>query len=243
MAQFCIEIAGSIAAVTSLFESTPHHFRSYLTDREPDFSIEIIDADLRFEQADADAEAAEEGFRRRVFPDPFLERAAIQRKFAAHLLKKNVLLVHGSTVAVDGNAYLFTARSGTGKSTHTRLWREVFGNRAKMVNDDKPFLAITESGILACGSPWSGKHGLDSNICVPLRGICLLERGTENRIRPAVAAEVIELLKGYRPQDSGEQVCYQQLLEQLVRQVPLWHMDCTKDPEAARLAFETMSQT
>ena len=131
MAQFCVEIAGSVAAVTSLFESTPHHFRSYLTDREPDFSIEIIDADLRFEQADADAEAAEEGFRRRVFPDPFLERAAIQRKFAAHLLKKNVLLVHGSTVAVDGNAYLFTARSGTGKSTHTRLWREVFGDRPK----------------------------------------------------------------------------------------------------------------
>ena len=242
MAQFCLEIAGRVAHVTSLFESTPHHFSAYLTNREPDFSMEIQDFDLRFEQADADAEAAEEGFRRRVFPDPFLERASIQRKFARHLLNEKVILVHGSTVAVDGQAYLFTARSGTGKSTHTRLWREVFGNCAQMVNDDKPFLILSPSGVLACGSPWSGKHGLDTNICVPLKGICLLERGLENQIRRAEPAEVLGLLEGYRPQDSEEIATYQQLLKELTQTVPLWQMGCTKDPEAAKIAFTAMSK-
>ena len=242
MAQFCLEIAGQAALVTSLFESTPHHFSAYLTNREPDFFIEIQESDLRFEQADADAEAAEEGFRRRVFPDPFLERAAIQRKFAQHLLKEKVILVHGSTVAVDGQAYLFTARSGTGKSTHTRLWREVFGSRAQMVNDDKPFLRISSSGVLAYGSPWSGKHGLDTNVCVPLKGICLLERGAKNQIRQAEPAEVLRLLEGYRPQKSEDIATYQQLLKELTQTVSLWQMDCTKDPEAAEIAFAAMSK-
>ncbi len=242
MAQFHLEIAGQVAAVTSLFESTPHHFSKYLTDREPDFSIEILDADLRFEQADADAEAREDGFRLRKFPDPFLERAAIQRRFAEHLLQSGTILVHGSTVAVDGRAYLFTARSGTGKSTHTRLWREVFGQRAVMVNDDKPFLQITDSAVLACGSPWSGKHGLDSNICVPLQGICLLERGAENAIRPGHPEEVKDLLRGFRPQTEEQAAEYDRLLGDLLQRIPLWHMDCNKEPEAAQAAYDTISK-
>ena len=242
MAQFLLEIAGHAAAVTSLFESTPHHFAKYLTDRQPDFSIEICEADLRFEQQDADTEAAEEGFRRRKFPDPFLERAAIQRKFAEHLLRQDILLAHGSAVAVDGRGYLFTARSGTGKSTHTRLWREHFGDRAVMINDDKPFLQLTGEGVLIHGSPWSGKHGLDSNIRVPLKGICLLERGAENVIRQAAPEEIRDLLKGFRPQTAEQSETYEQLLTQLLKKVPLWHMYCNAEQDAAIIAYTTMSK-
>ena len=242
MAQFQLEIAGQVAAITSLFESTPHHFAKYRTDREADFSITVQPEDLQFEQADADAEAAEEGFRQRNFPDPFLERAAIHRRFSEHLLMKNIFPVHGSTVAVDGQGYLFTARSGTGKSTHTRLWMEHFGSRALMVNDDRPFLEITESGVLAHGCPWSGKHGLDTNISVPLAGICLLERGGENVIRRAEPSELKELLKGYRPRTGEQTAQYENLLLQLLEHVPLWHMYCTKDPAAAQVAFDAMSK-
>ena len=242
MAEFLLEIAGHTAAVTSLFDSTPHHFAKYLTGREPEFSIRVCEADLRFEQQDADTEAAEEGFRRRQFPDPFLERAAIQRQFAEFLLSQNILLVHGSTVAVDGKAYLFTARSGTGKSTHTRLWKQVFGSRAVMVNDDKPFLELRRDCVIAHGSPWSGKHGLDSNISVPLQGICLLERGGENIIRKAEPEELGELLKGFRPRASDQEIRYMQLLTKLTAAVPLRHMACTKEPEAAAIAYQAMSE-
>lgn len=242
MAEFCLEIAGQVAKITSLFESTPHHFAKYLTGRQPDLAITVTEAELRFEQEDADLEAAEDGFRRRKFPDPFLERAAIQRQFAEHLLAQSIILVHGSTVAVDGQAYLFTARSGTGKSTHTRLWREVFGSKAAMVNDDKPFLQLADDAVFAYGSPWSGKHGLDSNICVPLKGICLLERDTENRIRPAAPEELTDLLKGFRPRTAEHAAQYEQLLTKVIGRIPLWHMDCNKDPDAASVAFEAMSQ-
>ena len=242
MAQFLLEIAGQVASVTSLFESTPHHFSRYLTDRPADFSIRVSDADLRFEQADADAEAAEDGFKRRIFTDPFLERAAIQRKFAEYLLHRNIFLAHGSAVAVDGQGYLFTARSGTGKSTHTRLWREVFGRRAAMINDDKPFLALTGEGIRIYGSPWSGKHGLDTNLCVPLKGICLLERGSENVIRPGAPEEMRDLLKGFRPQTPEQAKAYEALLTELLKAVPLWHMSCSKEKEAAQIAYAAMSE-
>ena len=241
MAQFRLEIAGQVADVTCLFESTPHHFAKYRTDRDADFSITVTRSELAFEQADADAEAAEEGFRQRNFPEPFLERAAIQRKFAEHLLNHDTLLLHGSTLALDGKGYLFTARSGTGKSTHTRLWREVFGEGVQMVNDDKPFARLTSNGITVHGSPWSGKHGLDTNISVPLAGICLLERGPENIIRPAQSAELKELLKGFRPRTDAQAIAYDALLEQLLQRGKLWHLFCNKNPEAAAVAFEAMS--
>ena len=243
MAEFNLWIAGHVAAVTSLFESTPHQFSRYLTDGGADFSIRVTPENLIFEQAELDREAAEEGFRRRRFTDPFLERAAIQRKFAEYLLTHNTLLLHGSTVAVDGKAYLFTARSGTGKSTHTRFWMEAFGSRALMVNDDKPFLQITDTGVLAHGSPWSGKHGLDSNVCVPLVGICLLERGSENIIRPAVPEEMLPMLfhESYESQDPALAETYRTLVETLACRVSLWKMHCNRDPEAARIAHSAMS--
>ena len=239
-----MEIAGHAAGVTSLFESTPHQFSRYLTDRKPEFAITVNPDDLRFEQEELDREAREEGFRRRVFTDPFLERAAIQRAFAEYLLCHDTLLLHGSTVAVDGKAYLFTARSGTGKSTHTRLWMDLFGSRAQMVNDDKPFLEITGTGVLAHGSPWSGKHGLDSNICLPLAGICLLERGPENRIHRISPRELLPMLlhESYCPRNPAMTGTYRTLVERLADQVSLWQMLCNRDPEAARISHSAMSE-
>ena len=243
MAEFKIEIAGKVAAVTSLFESTRDYCRNYLSDRNADFSVATAPEDLVFEQEMADAEAKIEGFRRRKFPDPYLERTAIQRKIAEALFESDVLVFHGSTVAVDGLGYLFTAKSGTGKSTHTSFWRETFGDRAVMVNDDKPFLKITESGVQVCGAPWSGKHGLDTNITVPLQGICILERGSENVIRRATSRELLFMLlqQSNRPQNPALMEKYLELVDRLACQVPLWHMTCNLDPRAATVAWEAMS--
>ena len=243
MAAFSMKIAGLTGMVEPLFDSTVHYCRAYLTEDAPEISLEITREDLLFEQAELDREAVEEGFRRRAFTDPFLERAAIQRGFAEALFDRNVLMIHGSAVAVDGRGYLFAARSGTGKSTHTRFWREAFGQRTVMVNDDKPFVALTEQGAFLCGSPWSGKHGLDANVTVPLAGICLLERGKENEIRPMEAGEILEMLlrQGYCPLDGQKYGRYRQMVEDLVASVPLWRMACTPDPQAARIAYGAMA--
>ena len=164
------------------------------------------------------------------------------RAFAEFLFDSNILLFHGSAIAVEEEGYPFTANSGTEKATHTRRWREVFGSRAVMVNDDKPFLELRESGVWLHGSPWSGKHGLDSNISVPLKGICILERGTENRIQKASPEAVLPMLQkqSYQPLDGMKHAQFLDLVNTLSRQVPLWKMACTKAPEAAQMAYAAM---
>ena len=240
MGQFDMKIAGHVGRVHSLFESTRDYCKNYLTEEAPEFSVTVTAEDLAFEQAELLAEAKAEGMKPRKFTDPFLDRAAIQRKFAEYLFGHDILLCHGSTVAVDGKAYLFTAKCGTGKSTHTRLWRQVFGDRARMVNDDKPFLILTESGILACGAPWSGKHGLDTNITVPLAGICILERGAENVIRPIPAEDALPRLLHETFCPAGQEQRFQELVTRLAETTPLWRMACTKDPEAAEISHSAM---
>ena len=243
MADFRIEIAGAVFTVRSLFDSTKDYCRDYLTEKDPDFTLEVSGTDLVFEQQALDEEAREEGMKRRKFTDPFLERTAIQRKVAEALFDRQVLLIHGSAVAVDGAGYLFTAACGTGKSTHTRFWRESFGSRAVMVNDDKPFLRITESGVTMYGAPWSGKHGLHTNVAVPLQGICILERGAENRIKRILPEEALAMLlhQSHMPLAEEKAEAFRQLVSSLAETVPLWRMECTKDPSAASVAWQAMS--
>ena len=240
MREFVMEIAGAAFLVVPLFESSRDYCREYWSQREPVFRIDVAREDLLTEQRLLDIEADEEGLKRRRFSDPFLERSVIQRRVAESLIGRNVLLMHGSTVAVDGQAYLFTAACGTGKSTHTRLWREVFGKRAVMVNDDKPFLAVTGDEVLAYGSPWTGKHGLGSNVCFPLKGICILSRGDQNRIRLIAADDARTMLmhQCFRPEGNAR---IDALVERLMERVPLWQMACVKDSSAARMAWDAMS--
>ena len=242
MGEFKIKIAGFSAAVTSLFASTRDYCGRYLTEEAPQCRITVTREDLAFEQESLRQEALEEGIKIRVFTDPFLERTAIQRKLADFLFEQDVLMTHGSTVAVDGKAYLFTAKCGTGKSTHTRLWRQVFGSRAAMVNDDKPFLKITEESILACGSPWSGKHGLDTNITVPLQGICILERGKENRIARITAEEALPMLLHQSHCPEGQGARFRELVQILADRAALWRMECNMDPQAAEVSYKAMSE-
>ena len=244
MAEFTVRIAGHCFGIHSLFESTREYCKRYLTEDTPAVFVAAQPADLAAEQALLEAEAIEEGIRIRKFPEPFLERSYIQRMVAEYLFEQGILMLHGSTVAVDGRAYLFTANCGTGKSTHTRLWRQVFGDRAVMVNDDKPFVELTDTGARVYGSPWSGKHGLDTNITVPLAGICILERGKENRITPWDPESALPMLlhQSYCPMDGGKRPAFEARVEAVARKTPLWRMACNKEPEAAQVAYEAMSK-
>ena len=240
---FTMEVAGAAVGVQAMFPFSKEYCRAYLTEREPELLICTTPEDLVHEQMLLDREAREEGLKLRKFPDSFLERSVIQRRLADFLVGRDTLMLHGSTIAVDGKAYLFTAPCGTGKSTHTRLWRELIGERAVMVNDDKPFLRITGEAVLAYGSPWSGKHGLASNVCVPLAGICSLHRGKQNRIQPAEAQDLRNILSKqvHLPEDGALAERVGHLMDVLVERVPLWEMECNKELEAASVAFTAMS--
>ena len=243
MIEFNIGIAGRVAAVSAMYESTRKYCENFLTREAPDFAVSVTAADIAFERQKAAREDQVEGLPPRQYSDPYLEIIAVQRKITQKLFEYDTLLFHGSVVAVDGDGYLFTAKSGTGKSTHTRLWRRVLGDRAVMVNDDKPFLRITPEGVFACGSPWNGKHKLGGNLCVPLKAVCVLQRGGENRIRAVPAADVLQMLfqQSSRPMDARLMPKYMELIDGLAGGVSFYRLWCNMDPEAALVAFGAMS--
>lgn len=243
MNKFVIRIADLAIEVNATHTTTGTRCLSYLTDDTPGLSVSVCTEDLLLEQQIAAREAKLEGREPIVWPDAYLELTAVQRKIAEELFAYDTIVFHGSCVAVDGAAYLFTAKSGTGKSTHTRLWREVFGDRAVMVNDDKPFLKIGESSVTVYGSPWMGKHGLGCNMSAPLKAICILERGEENsitRIDPGRAVAML-LQQSSRPRNPGTMPKYLELMDRLAKNVVFYRLRCNMDPEAARVAFAAMS--
>jgi len=242
MIEFVIGVAGHRACVRTLFESTRSFCAEYLCGGEAEFELEITGADIAFERERSARTDAQEGRRARVFTDAYLETLALQRKLAEKLLESDTLLFHGSVVAVDGEAYLFTAKSGTGKSTHTRLWREAFGERAVMINDDKPFLRLEQGGVTAYGSPWNGKHGLGTNACAPLRAICLLGRGDVNEICPISTAEALPMLmqQSHRPGAARNYPKYLELLDRLAGGTAFYRMACNMERAAAIVAYEGM---
>ena len=244
MLEFVVNVADNIVAVQAMFPDTMERCAGYLCKEKPEFSICISQNDISIERHKYVQERMLEGLPEKDVVDEQLEMTAVQRKLAEVLFERNVLVFHGSVVAVDGQAYLFTAKSGTGKSTHTRFWRETFGDRAVMVNDDKPFLRITEDGVLAYGSPWNGKHKLGNNICVPLKAICILERGEENQIQAISGQEASMMLfqQSNRPMDPRKMPIYMDLIDQLSKKTEFYRMQCNLDPNAAQVAFDAMSK-
>ncbi len=165
------------------------------------------------------------------------------RDFYTALLNFNGFMLHSSAVAVDGRAYLFSAPSGTGKSTHTEQWLKLFGERAQIINDDKPAIRIESDGIFVYGTPWSGKSDLNVNGRFEIGGICVLERAAENYIVPLdEGTAVFSILnQTIRPTDPAAMSVLLSHLDKVIRAVPVWKMGCNISTEAAKIAYEAMA--
>ena len=164
------------------------------------------------------------------------------RKIAMKLPEYDGFVFHGSAVAVGEKAYLFTAKSGTGKTTHTNLWlKNIEGSY--IVNGDKPILRIIDGQSFVCGTPWMGKEGCGCNKIVPLSAICLLSRGTENHIEKTAFQKVYPRLIGqcYRPESGALIAKTVKLLERIGGCVPIYELFCNMEDEAAMVAFGGMS--
>ena len=231
--------------IVSLFETVHRMCADYATDSKPTIRIVTTAPDIAEEAVVSVKSNQRNGLPSTHFPDDYLETLAVYRKLATALLNNNVLLFHGSAVAVDGWAYLFTAKSGTGKSTHTALWRKMLGGRALMVNDDKPLIRITPEGkAVVYGTPWDGKHHLSKNSAFPLKAICWLTRAKENTVEEIAPAEICETLvsQTFRPQAPQSVVKMLDLVNRLSNAVRLYKMGCNTQLEAAELAYKTMNR-
>lgn len=238
------KIADTVITIHSLHEDVQNLCSQYRARGVPELEVTITPENIRFEQAKSAHENLQDGRPVIVYPDAYLESLAVYRQICNFMINRNTLLFHGSAIAVDGEAYLFTAASGTGKSTHTRLWRQLFGSRAVMVNDDKPLLKISEQGVLVCGTPWNGKqHSLGTNTIVPLKAICILERGENNEIRRLSVKEALPMLlqQSYRGAGPQSYLKLMNMLDMLSATTALYRLRCNMDPEAARVSYNGMS--
>lgn len=165
--------------------------------------------------------------------------------FYSGLLYFGGFMLHSSAVVMDGKAYLFTADSGTGKSTHTSLWQKAFGvERVQILNDDKPAIRIGKSGIFACGTPWSGKTDLNINKIVPVAAIGFLERSRDNWIERKTGGEVVgKLLKQtVRPPQAAEMDALLRYVDIVLKEVPVYNLGVNMTVDAAKMAYEEMSK-
>ncbi len=236
-------IGDQMIGISSLYSAVHDYCRDYRAEGAPVFYVETTPEDLVFERERSEQIGEVIPVQSEENRNKELELLAVYRRIAEQMPFRDTFLFHGSAVAVDGAAYLFTARSGTGKSTHTRLWRELLGGRAEMVNDDKPFIRVHPDGkATVYGSPWRGKHRLGQNIAVPVRAVCLLERAPDNWIRPVEKRDALPALvrQAYRPISPAALEQTLTLLDQL--DVKLFRLGCNMDPEAAELSYNAMKE-
>ena len=225
--------ADKTVEINSVFGKVHDYCKDYRTDDPSDFAVTINEADIENEKSRSELKS---------FSDGYYEELAVYRKICEKMPFFDTILFHGSIVSVDGVAYAFAAPSGTGKSTHTALWRELLGERAVMVNDDKPLLHIGDS-VTAYGTPYDGKHHISNRIAVPLKAVCILERAENNSIECIDAKEAYPVIvqQTYRPMDVTALARKMVLIAKLTQKVELYRLQCNMDIDAARVAYEGMN--
>lgn len=234
--------AGTVFEICSIYESIHEMCKDYISEDEADFRIEICLDDIELERKLSEKTDIAEGRKPVKYKDGYLETLAVYRKMCTELQAKDTILYHGSVIAVDGEAFLFTAKSGTGKSTHTANWRKYFGDRAVMVNDDKPLLKITDNGVIAYGTPWDGKHHLSTNMSIPLKAVCILTRSETNMIEKIDPHEYFGLLlqQAFRPKDPVKLAGVLNLIERFFKNTEFYKLGCNMDISSAEVAYNGM---
>ncbi len=224
------ELAGIVVRVIEPGEYMVRKGRDYETDKPYDFIIQVDKNDIEFEKKTA-MMMDKDGLLN--FSDDEYQFSAIYRKFCEEASKKNILLFHGSALEYQGECVIITAPSGTGKSTHVRLWKDVYN--VDIINDDKPLLKVKNNEIEVWGTPWNGKHDISINRCSKLKAICVLSRAKENSIVKVNAKNCLEELLNqiYRPRQVENLVAVMDLTKNVLEKVDIYQINCNMDRDAA----------
>lgn len=230
---FCIGIADLTAELHPLFDTTKPFCKDYVVpNTAPDMVAVSTEEGVQYELA--------------LAPDAPLgmtDTVCLFRQIAEQLPAFDAFVFHGAAIEYDGKAYLFAAPSGTGKSTHIRLWKQHLGDKVRIVNGDKPVLRLTKNGVNVCSTPWAGKEGWHRNCIVPLGGICLLRRGEVNRIAQTAPLTQFDALlrQVYHPRNGDAWDKTLQLLDTALARVPFYVLDCTISTQAVEVALHTLT--
>lgn len=229
-----LEIAGLTVKVDNLYGYVARVCEGYTVASADNYDIEV-----RITEEDLEHEPQPESF---VAPPHVLESTAVYRRIAERLPAFDAFVMHGSVIAVDGVAYVFTAKSGVGKTTHTRLWLEKFGDRAHVLNGDKPIIRFIDGVPYACGTPWRGKENYGINEMLPLCGIVFFARGVENKAYPVDRERAFFSISGqiYRSRERDAILKTMALTDKLISSVKLVGAECNMEREAADVVYDAL---
>ncbi len=206
------------------------------------YSSNISDLSLNISNYDIIKERKDSG---NIFSTAYIEYITIYRKLADWLPLHNAFVLHSATFDVDGVGVAFAAHSGTGKTTHMRLWQELLGERMTIVNGDKPIVRFFDDEPecpYAYGTPWNGKERLGCNMRTPLKHICFIERSLTNSCEPMDKKDAVDLMfnQVYMPTDPQAAMCTMQLIDRMLSCCKLWKIKCNMEPQAAEVAYNTI---
>lgn len=224
MEKFKVKIAGHVAEVESLYVRSKAICRDFLTDELPEFRIFLGQQDIEKER-----DTYIKVYGDCTLWDSTLETYALHAALATKLLDYDTFMMHGAAVAYNDNTYIFSGRSGIGKTTHVLQWLKRLPG-AKIINGDKPFIITGPGGQspMACGTPWGGKENYYVNTIVPVRSIIMMERAEENCIE---RISFTDFFISFLPQvfHSDEEQKMRQILKLIQRLNPavsFWRFKC-----------------
>ena len=150
--------------------------------------------------------------------------------------------MHAACIEMDGEVYVFCAKSGTGKTTHLNLWQQAYGEKVHIINGDKPIIRKINNEFIVYGTPWCGKEGYNINTSAPLKAICFIERGAENVIKRIQPSDVMKKLAHQiiMPVNPAEMAVYLDMMDILVNHTPFYILSCNMNIEAAYISYNGM---
>lgn len=230
MVNFKIEIADIVVEINAFNESTLKYCSGFLSDKESNYVMTMTKEDLENEK-----HINEDG---KVYANE--EISALYRKIADIFVEENILVMHGSSFKVDNSAFIVTARSGVGKSTHVNLLKQYLKDRFTYINDDKPLLKIKGDKLTLYSSPWNGKERRGNNINAPLRSIIFLNRGISNTYKKLDNKEVYFRLLSqiYLPLDKTKREKALKLIDILLKSVSFYEINVNTDISSAEMTSE-----
>ncbi len=232
---FTIQIADIVVEIHNRFQYTEDFCQEFKVERKPPaFSVSVTEEDI-----DEELKMCETNV-----PRAYAEATCIHRQIARQLSRFDAFLLHSAVISCDGEGYAFAARSGVGKSTHISLWLKNFGDRARVVNGDKPILRLVDGKFRVYGTPWRGKEGLGENTFSNLKAICFLERGETNQIVSMNSDEALIRLfsQVYLPEDASASATTLDLLGKLIQNTKFYLLHCNMEDEAALVAYSGMNK-
>ena len=162
--------------------------------------------------------------------------------FGVVLASHNAIAIHSSAIECEGRVVLFLGESGTGKSTHTRLWREHITG-ARLLNDDSPIVRFIDGKAIIYGSPWSGKTPCYKNMQVPLKAVVRLSQAPYNKIARLAPLQAFASLMpacSCKRWDNEAMSSLHKSVEKTITMVPCYHLECLPDEAAAMVCYNAV---